>query len=77
MSTIELQIPTLRAGDWPGAFVEQAELAGAPIWAVTVRTDRVRRRFFALEIDALAWAAGQADSLGVGLFNLADPAGSE
>lgn len=68
-----LAIPTLRAGEWPGVFVERAELAGETISAVTVRTDRVRRRLFALEIDALAWAAGQADSLGVGLFNLSDP----
>lgn len=69
-----VETPNLRAGDWKGAFVEQAELAGAPIWTVSVRSDRVRRRFFALQIDALAWAAGQADSLGIGLFNLSDPA---
>lgn len=72
MRTIE--IPSVRAPTWPGAFVERAELAGSPIYAVTVRTDLVRRRFFALERNAMAWAAGQADELGVGLFNLSDPA---
>ncbi len=63
----------LRAGDWQGVFVERAELAGSPIWGVTVRTDQTRRRFFAMEIDALAWAAGEAERSGIGLFNLSDP----
>jgi hypothetical protein len=70
---VAINLPTLRPAPLPGVFVEAAELAGAPILAATIRPDivgSIRRRFFQSERETLAWAAGHADQLEVGLFDL-------
>ena len=71
---IALEIPTLRSasGNWRGVSLECAQVAGTRLTIATIRDmmGPPRRRWFADEIDALAYAAGQADTHGIPLFDL-------
>ena len=67
-------IPTLRsaAGTWRGVSLECAQVAGTSLTIATVRDlmGPPRRRWFADDGDALAYAIGQADTQGIPLFDL-------
>ncbi len=71
-----ISIPTLRAGRVVAVAVEFAEVDGSTIAIVSVTeaVDRpTRRRWYADELDAIAYAAEQADRLGLPLLDLRNP----
>lgn len=68
-----VELPILRAGQCVAVTIERAELAGQPIWVVTMRESVGRppqRRWHPDESAALAYAAEQADRHGLMLFDL-------
>lgn len=74
-----LSIPSLRVADGPSVAIQPAEVAGSPLFAVTVRDrgGQRRDRWFGSECAALAHAVEQADALGLLLLDLRDGARDE
>lgn len=72
----EVALPPFRPVDWLAVVVHREELAGAPRWTVTTNTGFIPpcRTWHRSHSEALTWAAGQADRLGLPLFDLSDPA---
>lgn len=73
---IAVDLPPLPAGAWLGVVVEQHEVAGVGMIAVTIRSragQPVRREWFSDPSAALAWAAGQSDARHLPLFDMRDP----
>ncbi len=68
-----LNLPLLRSSDVVAVTLELAELGNSPVWVVTIRPDAVtqpRRRWYAESGPALAYAAEEADRLGLLLIDL-------
>ncbi len=68
-----IDLPGLRTTDVVAVTLELAELANSPVWVVTIRPDAVtqpRRRWYAESSPALAYAAEEADRLGLLLIDL-------
>ena len=70
-----IEMPTLRASDVLAVQIEQAEVAGRPVWVVTWRehdAGQLCRRWHSEEPIAIAFAAEQAQRLGFLLIDLRD-----
>lgn len=73
-----IELPLLRAGDAVAVQLERTDCANTTFWVVTVRANgcsQPRRRWYAEEAAALAYAAEQADQHGLLLFDLREPEG--
>jgi post-segregation antitoxin (ccd killing protein) len=71
-----IEIPTLRAGRVVAVAVELADVDGSPLAIVSVTQsvdEPTRRRWYADERDAIAYAAEQADRFGLPLLDLREP----
>lgn len=71
-----ISIPTLRAGRVVAVAIELAEVDGSHLSIVSVTQsvdEPTRRRWYADERDAIAYAAEQADRFGLPLLDLRDP----
>lgn len=72
-----LEMPAPRGGNWIGVMIEQHDVAGASMVAVTIRGragQKHERRWFTDGKIALAWGMSQADSRHLPLFDLREPA---
>ncbi|WP_234180337.1 hypothetical protein [Sphingopyxis sp. NFH-91] len=72
-----LDLPAPRDGDWYGVLIDEHDIAGTTMTAVTIRGrrgQRAERRWFDDGGIALAWASTQADARHLPLFDLRDPA---
>ena len=67
-----LHIPALQTCDGPSVALQQAEVSGAVLFAVTIRDrgGQRRDRWFGDRMHGLAHAVEQADVLGLLLFDL-------
>jgi len=67
-----LSIPSLMTCDGPSVAIQSAEVAGAELYAVTVRDrgGQRRDRWFGDRLHGLAHAVEQADILGLLLIDL-------
>lgn len=75
-----LSIPALRAGSTIAVTVELADVDGNALAIVSVRQaadEPTRRRWYADQRDAVAYAAEQADRFGLPLLDLRDPEGMQ
>lgn len=64
--------PPVRSGKWLGATLECHELAGILVWSVTVkgRSGPARRRWYAEEAHAFAYALDQSESRQLPFFDM-------
>lgn len=75
-----IDLPNLRASDVLAVQLEKAELAGHPVWIVTWRESAgcaPRRRWFSDDPAAVAYAAQEANRLGLMLLDLRVPASEQ
>lgn len=73
---IELHLPPQRPGDWLGAIVERHEVAGVPMFRVSIRgrgQAAAERSWFYDRGEALAFAVDRADRRCLPLFDLTGP----
>lgn len=71
-----IAIPTLRAGRVVAVAIELADVDGNALAIVSVTQsidEPTRRRWYADQRDAVAYAAEQADRFGLPLLDLRDP----
>jgi hypothetical protein len=70
-----LDLPAARGGDWIGVMLEEHEVAGTGMSAITIRGragQKTERRWFSDGGIALAWGLSQADSRHLPFFDLRD-----
>lgn len=71
-----VELPALRATEVVAVTLERTELSGSPTWVVSLRRypgQPPRRRWYATEAEALAFAAEQAERYGLLLIDLREP----
>lgn len=72
---ISFELPAPRGGDWIGVMLERHRIVGVEMDTVTIRgraSQKIERRWFTDAGIAVAWAATQADSRHLPMFDFRD-----